>query len=98
MNLHFTGGLPVLGYCEVDGQQLAFAWGWHEPVLRVTFTERTPDLLGHVTHLDGLPRLATAPANHAWLTQDDPARSMAVLDHAINLWRTKESIFRTCNG
>jgi hypothetical protein len=94
MTLRFTDGLPVLGYREIDGRTLAFAWAWHEPTLRLTFTEHQPHLLGHVTHLDCLPRLAAAPDNLAWLRQDDPARTRAVLDHAIDLWRRKDEIFR----
>lgn len=98
MTLRFIDGLPVLGYHEVEDRTLAFTWHWHEPTLRVTFTEDTPPLLGHVTHLDCLPRLAVAPDNLAWLNQDDPARTRAVLDHAIDLWCRKERIFRDCNG
>ena len=95
MTLRFVDGLPVLGYREVEDRTLAFAWHWHAPTLRVTFTEDTPPLIGHVTHLDRLPRLATAPDNHDWI---DQARTRAVLDHAINLWRKKERLFRDCDG
>ncbi|MQM26792.1 hypothetical protein [Glycomyces albidus] len=98
MTLRFADGLPVLGYREVADRTIAFAWHWHEPTFRLTFTEHTPPLLGHVTHLDCLPRLTPAPDNLDWLRQDDPARTQAVLDHAICLWRSKEEIFRTCNG
>ncbi|MDN3243422.1 hypothetical protein [Glycomyces tritici] len=98
MTLRFTDGLPVLGYREIDGRALAFAWVWHEPALRLTFADHHPNLIGHVTHLDGLPRLAAAPDNLAWLRQDDPARTRAVLDHAIDLWRTKDRVFRHCEG
>jgi hypothetical protein len=98
MTLRFADGLPVLGYREVDDRTLAFAWQWHEPTLRVTFTEHTPPLLGHVTHLDGLPRLAAAPDNLAWLRQDDQARTRTTLDHAIDLWRRKDQIFRDRSG
>ncbi len=95
MTLRFADGLPVLGYGEVEEHTLAFAWHWHEPTLRVTFTEHDPTLIGHVTHLDGLPGLAAAPDNHDWL---DPDRTQAIVEHAINLWRTKENMFRTCDG
>jgi hypothetical protein len=95
MTLRFTDGLPVLGYREVDDRTLAFAWQWQEPTLRVTFTEHTPPLLGYVTHLDGLPRLAAAPENHDWL---EPARTQALVEHAIDLWRRKEHVFRNCEG
>ncbi|MDA1362172.1 hypothetical protein O1R50_21275 [Glycomyces luteolus] len=98
MTLRFADGLPVLGYLELDDRSLTFAWNWHEPVLRVTFTEDDPPLIGHVTHLDCLPRLAAAPDNLAWLGQGDPARTRAVLDHAIDLWRRKERLFRDCEG
>lgn len=98
MTLRFIDGLPVLGYREVEDRTLAFAWQWHEPTLRVTFTEHAPPLLGHVTHLDGLPRLAAAPDNLSWLNQDEPTRTAAIINHAIDLWRRKESIFRDCNG
>jgi hypothetical protein len=95
MTLRFTNGLPILGYLELDDRSLTFAWQWHEPVLRVTFTEDDPPLIGHVTHLDGLPRLAAAPDNRDWL---DESRTNAVLNHAIDLWLRKEHIFRTCDG
>jgi hypothetical protein len=98
LSLHFIDRLPVIGTAEVDGRTLAFAWQWHTPTLRVTFTECTPNLLGHVTHLDGLPRLVAAPDHLAWLRQDDPARTHAVLACAIDLWRRKEQLFRDCNG
>jgi hypothetical protein len=94
MSLRFTDGLPVIGYREVGDYTLAFAWQWREPIFRVTFTEYTPNLIGRVTHLDCLPRLAAAPDNLAWLNEDDPARRMAILDHAIDLWRGKDEIFR----
>lgn len=97
MTLRFTDGLPVIGYREVADRTLAFAWQWHQPIFRVTFTEHSPHLIGQVTHLDCLPRLAAAPDNLAWLNQDDPARRMAILDHAINLWRKKDEIFRDDN-
>jgi hypothetical protein len=95
MTLRFADGLPVLGYREVEDRTLAFAWQWHEPTLRVTFTEHTPPLLGHVSNLDGLPRLAAAPDNLAWL---DQARTRALVDHAIDLWRRKERVFNDCDG
>jgi hypothetical protein len=95
MTLRFIDGLPVLGYLELDDRTLAFAWLWHEPTLRVTFTEGASPLIGHATHLDGLPRLAAAPDNAAWL---DPDRTRDLLDYAINLWRTKERVFRQCEG
>jgi hypothetical protein len=98
MTLRFINGLPVLGYLEVDDRTMAFAWNWHEPTLRVTFIEDSPPPIGHVTHLDCLPRLAAAPDNLDWPGQDEPARTRAVLDHAINLWRTKELLFRDCAG
>ena len=94
MSLRFIDGLPVLGYADVEDRTLAFAWQWHAPTLRVTFTGVVPSLVGQLTHLDGLPRLAGAPDNHDWL---DPARTQAVLDHAIDLWRRKEHLFRHCN-
>lgn len=97
-SLRFANGLPVLGYCEVDDRTLTFAWNWHEPVLRVTFTEGDRPLIGHVTHLDGLPRLVPAPDNHAWLEQEEPARTLAILNHAIDLWRKKDQVFRDCEG
>jgi hypothetical protein len=81
MTLRFADGLPVLGYREIDGRTIAFAWAWHEPTLRLTFTEHTPPLIGHITHLYGLPRLAAAPDNLDWLNQDDPNRTLAVLNH-----------------
>jgi hypothetical protein len=93
MSLRFTDGLPVIGYREVADRTLAFAWQWREPIFRVTFTEHTPRLICQVTHLDCLPRLRAAQDNLAWLNQDDPARRMAILDHAINLWRKKDDIF-----
>ncbi|MQM26733.1 hypothetical protein [Glycomyces albidus] len=95
MTLRFADGLPVLGYREVADRTLAFAWHWHEPTFRLTFTEHTPALLGHVTHLDCLPRLAPAPDNLDWL---DDERIRAVLDHAIGLWTRKGEIFRECTG
>lgn len=98
MTLHFVDHLPVLGYREIDGRDLAFAWLWEQPSLRVTFTESDPALIGQITNLDGLPRLVAAPDNLAWLRQDDPARTLAVLDFAIDLWRRKDQIFRTCDG
>jgi hypothetical protein len=69
MTLRFIDGLPVLGYLEVDDRTMAFAWNWHEPTLRVTFIEDSPPLIGHVTHLDCLPRLAATPDNLDWLGQ-----------------------------
>ncbi|THV21752.1 hypothetical protein [Glycomyces paridis] len=96
MTLHFIDRLPVLGYADVDDRTLAFAWNWHEPVLRITAADGT--LLGHVTHLDALPRLASAPTGHAWLHQHHPARTRAVLHNAITLWRRKETLFRDCDG
>jgi hypothetical protein len=98
MTLRFTDGLPVLGYREVAHRTLAFAWNWHAPTLRVTFTDDDPPLIGHVTHLDCLPRLAAAPDNHDWLDHGGPSRTGAILDHAIDLWRRKEHMFRTCHG
>lgn len=98
MTLRFTDGLPVLGYLEFDERTLTFAWNWHEPVLRVTFTEDDPPLIGHVTHLDGLPRLAPAPDNLAWLNQDEPARTLVLVNYAIDLWRRKDQVFRDCDG
>ncbi|MQM28864.1 hypothetical protein [Glycomyces albidus] len=95
MTLRFADGLPVLGYREVADRTLAFAWHWHEPTFRLTFTEHTPPLLGHVTHLDCLPRFAAAPDYAAWL---DDERTRAVLDRAIDLWRRKERVFRDCEG
>jgi hypothetical protein len=95
MSLRFIDGLPVLGYGEVEDRILAFAWQWHAPTLRVTFTGAVPSLIGQVTHLDGLPRLAGAPDNHDWL---DAVRTRAVLDHAIDLWRRKEHIFPDRNN
>ncbi len=92
MNLHFIDRLPVLGYREVEGHGLAFAWIWHQPCLRITFTEREPALIGRATHLDGHPRLVAAPDNLAWLHQDDPARTLAVLDLAIDLWHRKKHL------
>lgn len=98
MRLHFVDRLPVLGYRDVDGRDLAFAWVWEQPCLRVTFVGDGPSLIGRITHLDGLPRLVAAPDNLAWLRQDDPARTLAVIDAAVDLWRRKDRIFRTCNG
>lgn len=98
MTLRFIDGLPALGYLELDDRTLAFAWLWHEPTLRVTFIDHDPPLIGHVTHLDCLPRLAAAPDNLPWLHQDDPARTSDVLDRAIDLWRRKERTFRDCDG
>ena len=94
MTLHFIDRLPVLGYREVDGRDLAFAWAWHTPCLRFTFTESEPALLGRVTGLVGLPRLVPAPDNLAWLRHDEPCRTLAVLDHAAELWRRKEHLAR----
>ncbi|WP_026931998.1 hypothetical protein [Glycomyces tenuis] len=98
MTLHFIDRLPVLGYREVDGRDLAFAWAWHEPRLRVTFTEGQPALLCQVIALDERPRLVAAPDNLDWLGHDDPARTLAVLDFATDLWRRKEHMIRNCNG
>ncbi|WP_026924401.1 hypothetical protein [Glycomyces arizonensis] len=98
MSLHFVDKLPVFGYREIDGLDLAFAWIWGQSSLRVTFVDVDPALIGRVTHLDGLPRLVAAPDNLAWLHQDDPARTLAVLDFATDLWRRKDSIIRTCDG
>lgn len=95
MTLRFADGLPVLGYREVDDRTLAFAWQWHEPTLRVTFTEHDPSLLGQITHLDGLPRLAAASDNLAWIDSD---RAQAIVNHAIDLWRRKEHMFKDCDG
>ena len=92
MTLHFIDRLPVLGYREVDGRDLAFAWAWDTPCLRVTFTDAEPALLGRVTDLDGLPRLIAAPDNLAWLRHDNPHRTLAVLDLAIDLWHRKEHL------
>jgi hypothetical protein len=98
VSLHFIDRYPLIGTGEVDGFELHFAWVWQTPCLRITFAELDPALLGRVTHLEGLPRLAAAPDNLAWLRQDDPARTRAVLDLAISLWRKKDEIFRTCEG
>ncbi len=98
MTLHFIDRLPLLGTVEIDGAEVHFAWIWRQPALRVTFAEKTPALIGRVTHLDGLPRLVAAPDNLDWLHQDDPARTLAVLDHATDLWRRKDRVFRTCDG
>ncbi|HEU5127649.1 MAG TPA: hypothetical protein VFU12_06640 [Glycomyces sp.] len=98
MTLHFIDRLPVVGYREIDGRDLAFAWVWNQPCLRITFSSDTPSLIGRVTHLDGIPRLVAAPDNLDWLHQDDPSQSLAVLDHATDLWRRKEQRFRTCDG
>ena len=98
MSLHYIDHLPVLGYREVDGLDLAFAWQWHTAVLRVTFTERDPALLGQIACLDGLPRLIAAPDNFDWLGYDQPVRSLAVLDHAIDLWRARAGPFRHCDN
>lgn len=98
MSLRFTDGLPVIGYREAEERTLAFAWQWHEPRLRVTFIGHEPALVGHVTRLDGLPRPAPAPSGLAWPGRDDPDRSRVVLDHAIDLWRRKERMFRDCDG
>jgi hypothetical protein len=94
MRLHFIDRLPVLGYSEVEGRGLAFAWVWHQPCLRITFTEFEPALIGRATDLEGHPRLVAAPDNLAWLHQDDPARSLAVLDLAIDLWHRKKHLTR----
>ncbi|MCD0442515.1 hypothetical protein LO763_02615 [Glycomyces sp. A-F 0318] len=98
MSLRFIDRLPVIGTAEVAERELCFAWVWHQPCLRLTFTDGDRPLLGRVTHLDGLPRLVPAADNLAWLGQDDPARTQAVLVHAIDLWRRKEQMFRDCNG
>ncbi|WP_168801485.1 hypothetical protein [Glycomyces buryatensis] len=98
MSLRFIDKYPLIGTTEVDDFELCFAWVWHQPCLRVTFAETENPLLGRVTHLDGLPRLVAAPTGLAWLNQDDPARTGAVLNHAIDLWRRKEQMFRDCNG
>lgn len=42
--------------------------------------------------------LSVRTYNHDWLGHDDPARTQAVLDHAIYLWRRKERMFRDCGG
>jgi len=91
VRLHFIDRLPVLGYREIDGCDLAFAWIWDQPCLRVTFTETEPALLGRVTHLDGIPRLVAAPDNLAWLHQDKSNRTLAVLDFATDLWRRRSA-------
>ena len=98
MRLHFVDQYPLFGTADIDGFEVHFAWVWKQPCLRVTFADVEPALIGRVTHLDGLPRLVSAPDNLAWLQQDDPARSLAVLDFAIDLWRRKEKTIRTCNG
>ncbi|THV24355.1 hypothetical protein [Glycomyces paridis] len=98
MTLRFIDRLPVIGTGVVDEHELCFAWVWHQPSLRVTFAAAERPLLGQVTHLDGLARLVPAADNLAWLRQDDPARTRAVLDHAITLWRRKEQLFRDCDG
>ncbi|WP_026925587.1 hypothetical protein [Glycomyces arizonensis] len=98
MNLHFVDRLPVLGYREIDGRDLAFAWAWHTPCLRVTFTEGELRLLGQVVELDHCPRLVAAPDNLDWLRAADPERVLGVLEHAADLWGRKEHLFRTCEG
>ncbi|MBO3735474.1 hypothetical protein [Glycomyces niveus] len=98
MTLHFIDRLPMIGTADIDGLTLTYAWVWHQPCLRITFNGPDNTLLGHVTHLDGLPRLAAAPTGMPWLNQAAPARAAAVLDHAIDIWRRKEDMFRTCNG
>ncbi|WP_112133737.1 hypothetical protein [Glycomyces dulcitolivorans] len=98
MTLHFIDRLPVLGMAEVDQAGLSFAWVWHQPSLRVTFADMENTLLGRVTHLDGLPRLVPAPTGLAWIRQGDPTRTLAVLDHAIDLWRLKDHMFKECDG
>jgi hypothetical protein len=98
VRLHYIDHYPLLGTVEIDGFEVHFAWVWDQPCLRATFAEVEPALIGRVTHLDGLPRLAAAPENLAWLCHDDPARTLAVLDHAVDLWRRKEWMLRTCEG
>ncbi|WP_100447511.1 hypothetical protein [Glycomyces xiaoerkulensis] len=98
MRLHFVDNYPLLGTADIEGQEVHFAWVWRQPCLRVTFADLEPSLIGRVIHLDDLPRLAAAPDNLAWLHHDDPARSLAVLDFATDLWRRKEAVFRTCDG
>ncbi|WP_026931313.1 hypothetical protein [Glycomyces tenuis] len=98
MTLHFVDSLPVLGYRGVDGRTLAFAWAWRRPLLRVTFIESEPRLLGRVVALEDSPRLVAAPDNLDWLRQDDPSRSLAVLDLAVELWRGNERLARECEG
>ncbi|MEU6859749.1 hypothetical protein AB0B28_12870 [Glycomyces sp. NPDC046736] len=97
MSLQFINHYPLIGTADIDGFTLDFAWVWQHPSLRITFTENNV-LLGRVTHLDGLPRLVPGSQGHGWLGQDDPARTRAILDCAINHWRTKERMFRTCEG
>lgn len=98
MSLHFIDRLPVLGYREVDGRDLAFAWTWHTPCLRVTFTEGDPRLLGQVIALDDHPRLIAAPDNLDWLQAAEPDCLLGILDHATDLWHSKERVFKHCDG
>jgi hypothetical protein len=92
MRLHFVDSLPVLGYREVDGRDLAFAWVWHQACLRVTFVRSEPSLIGRVVHLDASPRLVAAPDNLDWLGQDDPARTLAVIDLATDVWHRRQAV------
>jgi hypothetical protein len=97
VTLHFVDQLPVLGYREVDGRDLAFAWAWHTPCLRVTFTKGDPHLLGQVVALDDRPRLIAAPDNLDWLQAADDRR-LGILEHAADLWDRKEHLFHICDG
>ncbi|MEU6861225.1 hypothetical protein AB0B28_20415 [Glycomyces sp. NPDC046736] len=97
MSLHFINHYPLIGTDTIDGYTFNYAWVWEHPSLRITFADNGT-LLGRVTHLDGLPRLVPGSQGLAWLNQDDPTRTRAILDQSINLWQKKDQIFRTCNG
>ncbi|WP_026924860.1 hypothetical protein [Glycomyces arizonensis] len=80
------GDLPVLATRIVDDRQIQFALIPNRPRFRLTFTDRHPALLGHVTCLDNPePLLYIADRNH-WDWSREEGVASTIRDIARFTW------------
>lgn len=88
--------LPVLATRTVEGRRVQFALIPNRPRFRLTFTDRHPALLGHITGLDSpTPELHVAdPLHWEWARAEGTA--IAIRDIARFTWHHRARLLEEC--